>query len=93
MLYGMTTKCTSGCRLAPGQQGFHCTVCHYNFYTEESFNEHRNDPETPEDQQILCWEPEDCNLIFEKGMWAFPAEHEKRRVIEARLEKARASRG
>lgn len=86
-------RCTDACRLKPGQPGMHCTKCHYNFYTEKSFNEHRNDPDTPEDQNVDCWMPEDCDLIFEKNMWAFPHEHEKRRNIEAKLEKARASRG
>lgn len=86
----MNKRCTPECRRA---SGYHCTVCHNNFYTIRGFDDHRYDPDTPEDQDILCWEPEDCAMILEKGMWASVEEHEKRRAVEAKLEKARASRG
>ena len=93
MLYGMTTKCLPTCRKPTASEECHCTKCHNNFYTVKAFDEHRNDPDSPENQNVDCWMPEDCGLILEKEMWAFPAEHEKRRSVEAKLAKARAARG
>lgn len=84
--------CREACKPPTASEESHCTVCHNNFYTVKAFDEHRHDEDTPEDQDIICWEPSDCGLVLEKGMWAFPAEHEKRRAIEARLQKARDAR-
>ena len=88
-----TRSCTDACKKPTASEESHCTVCHNNFYTVNAFDEHRKDYETDESEDIWCWVPEDCGLIFEKGMWAFPEEHEKRRIIENRLEAARAARG
>lgn len=90
MLHGMTKRCSPECRGAPG---YHCTVCHNNFYTLRGFDDHRFDPDTPEDEDLICWEPSDCNMFLEKNMWANNAEHEKRRASEEKMAKARESRG
>ena len=84
--------CKTGCKPITSTNEVHCITCHNSFYKLRAFDEHRFDPETPEDESILCFMPEDCGLVFEKGMWAFAEDHAERKVIEDKLTKAREAR-
>ena len=97
MIHGMnqalpSARCKPGCKPITSTNEYHCITCHNSFYLIRSFDEHRLDEETPEDQDTSCWMPEDCGLVLEKGMWAFPEDHAERRRIEEKLTKAREAR-
>lgn len=88
-----SSNCSSECKPITGSEESHCSVCHLSFYTLRAFDAHQYDPDVPEDEDNDCWIPEDLGMVLEKGMYAFPEEHDKRRFNEQRAEKARAGRG
>jgi hypothetical protein len=97
MIHGMnevlpSSYCHKGCKPITSTSEYHCIICHESFYKLRSFDEHRFDPETPENESMECWMPQDCGLELDKGMWAFPEDHEERRKIENKLQKAREAR-
>jgi hypothetical protein len=87
-----SATCFNGCKPITSTREYHCIICHESFYTLKAFDEHRLDPDTPEEFSIQCWMPETCGLVKEKGMWAYPADHKDRQRIEDKLQKARDSR-
>lgn len=86
-------KCFSTCKPITGTTECHCPTCHQSFWTIEDFDLHRTDDSVPEDQDNDCWEPDSVGLIKEDGLWSTPENHMQRRIVVARLEKAREARG
>jgi len=85
--------CRNGCKPITSTNEFHCIICHKSFYGLAGYNDHRFDPDLPDEETMdYCFLPEDCDLVLEKGMWGFEQDHAERRKIEAKLEKARAAR-
>lgn len=85
-------KCFSSCKPITGTTECHCPTCHLSFWTPEDFDIHRTDNSIPEHLDNDCWEPDSVGLVLEDGVWSTPENHMRRKVIVARLEKAREAK-